>query len=99
MRKTLWSGLYFALRLSLVIGFCLVWFTPGARANDPLDSWTLVNFPTNYAGRLNGVAYGNGRYVAAGAYFVSDLGFVVTSEDGLNWTLRTTNTPGNLTLD
>jgi len=36
------------------------------------------------------MAYGNGRYVLVGQQAADDNGFVQTSEDGINWTMRTT---------
>lgn len=70
-----------------------------AQANaDPLDNWSTNKAVTNPVGfegfQLLGITYGNGRYVAVGQYpgFPSDAnGVVETSDDGLNWTMRTTH--------
>jgi hypothetical protein len=49
---------------------------------DPLDTWTWRNpLPTGDA--LNSVAYGSGLFVAVG-----DAATIVTSAEGVNWTLR-----------
>ncbi len=60
---------------------------------DALDNWTPGNVSTNneegspgYV--LSGIAYGNGRYVAVGEYFMDDYGVIETSDDGTNWTMR-----------
>ncbi len=47
--------------------------------------WSLVSTP--YAGRLSGVEYGAGLFVAVG-----DGGTILTSPDGETWTTRTTPT-------
>ncbi|HWI57024.1 MAG TPA: hypothetical protein VNZ22_07345 [Bacillota bacterium] len=52
---------------------------------DALDHWTTNQVSTNYFG-LRCVAYGQGRYVAFGEY--SDWGAILSSEDGIHWTLR-----------
>ncbi|HEU0039376.1 MAG TPA: hypothetical protein VFR76_08890, partial [Verrucomicrobiae bacterium] len=58
-------------------------FSTPTRA-DSLDNWTANQVGTNVFW-LNKVAYGSGRYVAAG-WSCSDFGIVLTSEDGRNWT-------------
>jgi hypothetical protein len=50
-------------------------------------TWTKRNSGTPY---LNGVAYGNGTFVAVG-----DDGIVVTSPDGVTWTERNSGTNSN----
>jgi len=59
-------------------------FSISVRA-DALDNWTTNQVSTN-GFRLNCVIYGNGRYVVAGGW--ADGGFIMSSEDGLNWTTR-----------
>jgi hypothetical protein len=57
---------------------------------DALDNWTSKQINTNSFG-LRDVTYGNGRYVAVGEETVgSDFGVILTSEDGVNWTVRRT---------
>lgn len=62
---------------------------------DPLDNWTAGQVNTNlvggavYGSQFLGVAYGAGRYVAVGQYASDDNATIQTSEDGVNWTLRT----------
>ncbi|MFO1511757.1 MAG: hypothetical protein U1F83_02410 [Verrucomicrobiota bacterium] len=51
----------------------------------PLDNWTTNQVSTNSFG-LDCAVYGNGRYVAYGEY--SDYGVIMSSEDGINWSLR-----------
>src|SRR6266851_4860341 len=57
---------------------------------DALDNWTqsqvVTNSPGYYGSTLAGLAYGNGRYVAVGAFAADDSGVVQTSQDGINWT-------------
>jgi hypothetical protein len=61
---------------------------------DALDNWTTNQVSTNWFG-LTHVVFGNGRYVAAGYW--SDYGAILSSEDGLNWTLRVGSPDGPLT--
>jgi hypothetical protein len=65
---------------------------PAAARADALDHWTRSQVSTNPIGymgiSLGSVAYGQGRYVAVGSYTVSDTGMIQTSEDGVNWTMR-----------
>jgi hypothetical protein len=49
-------------------------------------SWTQQTSGTR--DDLNGVAYGNGLFVAVG-----DFGTILTSPDGVNWTVRTSAWP------
>jgi len=62
----------------------LLSFSLSTRA-DALDNWTTTQVSSN-SFHLSNVVYANGRYVAAGGR--SDGGAIMTSEDGLNWTLR-----------
>jgi hypothetical protein len=61
-----------------------------ARA-DALDNWSPSMVVTNsgyYLGMgLSAVTYGNGRFVAVGAYRYDDSGLVQTSVDGVNWAM------------
>src|ERR1051326_9393485 len=50
-----------------------------------MDHWTTELVSSNHIG-LDFVAFGQGRYVAYGEY--SDWGAIMSSEDGINWTLR-----------
>ena len=72
-QKTTWRAL------------ALVWALTARTNAGPLDHWTTNQVSTNYFG-LTEVAYGAGRYVASGSY--SDYGVLLSSEDGLQWTLR-----------
>jgi hypothetical protein len=78
------------IALGLIVAFLLV-SSPSLRA-DALDNWTRSQVSTNpfgdYGIWLLGVTYGNGRYVAVGQYVEDDYGVVETSEDGMNWTMR-----------
>jgi len=61
-------------------------------------TWTLRNsYPNSY---LNAVAYGNGRYIAVGADYVSGSIWghaILTSTDGVSWTrVYHTDTEGEL---
>lgn len=67
-----------------------------ASASDPLDNWTIIDNGTNKD--LNGVAYGNGTFVAVGGNKVEDpkdtpYGIILTSPDGVTWT---DTTPQNI---
>jgi len=61
-----------------------------AVAASPLDDWT-VRGPLPTGANLNGVAYGNGTYVAVG-----NNGVVMTSVDGASWTNHTSGITSNL---
>ncbi|MGA2242426.1 MAG: hypothetical protein ABSH11_10385 [Verrucomicrobiota bacterium] len=78
------------LAFGLIASFLLV-SLPSLRA-DALDNWTRSLVSTNpfgFAGIwLIGATHGNGRYVAVGQYVEDDYGVVETSEDGMNWTMR-----------
>jgi hypothetical protein len=80
------------VRVAALVGLLMVSGEVSARA-DALDNWTrsqVVTNPIGYQGLgLGGVAYGNGRYVAVGQYSGDDNGVIQTSEDGVNWTMRT----------
>ncbi|MBE0543467.1 MAG: hypothetical protein IH623_19150 [Verrucomicrobia bacterium] len=69
---------------AICVGIFLSTSTPTARA-DALDNWTTNQVSTN-SFQLNRVVYGGGRYVAAGG--LGDGGVLMSSEDGVNWTLR-----------
>ena len=73
-----------ALEFSTLI-FLLICAQIG-RATDPLDTWTWRN-PLPTGNTLNGIAYGNGQFVAVGV-----AGTIVTSADGVNWLLRQSGT-------
>ena len=57
---------------------------------DPLDVWHWRN-PLPQGNDLNGVAFGNGTFVAVGGH-----GTVLTSSDGINWVLRPSGTDNSL---
>lgn len=57
---------------------------------DSLDNWQWKN-PLPTGNQLNGIAYGNGLFVAVGG-----LGTVVTSPDGVTWTVRSSGSTNNL---
>ena len=67
-------------------------FAPASARADALDNWTRGQVSTNPMGymgiMLRGSAFGNGRYVTVGTYTESDTGVIQTSEDGVNWTMR-----------
>src|SRR5437763_11737728 len=77
-----------SMRGSLTV---LCWISVAVVASaDALDNWTPSKVATNdlgYSGdQLQGVAYGNGRFVAVGAQSASDFGVLQFSEDGTTWT-------------
>ncbi len=82
MRNLLLRNLRILLLSSAVL------LTASSARADALDNWTSASFsPNNFF--LHGVTYGGGRYVAVGQEnAIWDYGVIVTSEDGLNWTLR-----------
>lgn len=71
-------------RISTLLATLLIIGCLKSRA-DILDSWTTNLLSTTAA--MDCVVYGNGRYVAYGE--VSDYGYLYSSEDGFNWTPRT----------
>jgi hypothetical protein len=79
--KLLWVGL-----IVLFVNF----FFPYFSIADPLDNWHLRN-PLPQGNNLSGVAYGNGTFVAVG-----ELGTILTSPDGVTWTIRTSGTSAYL---
>ncbi len=76
----------------LLLAILLCGFARSSTA-DSLDRWTPVSLqPTpnpmySYGCRFEAVAYGNGRFVAAGQYVADDYGVVETSTDGINWSM------------
>lgn len=81
-----------ALSSPVICAVLMAAFHPVPCKADALDNWNslqVVTNPVGYAGfNFGGIAYGNGRYVAVGAYVGDDNGMVQTSDDGLNWTVR-----------
>src|SRR6185295_1895029 len=61
-----------------------------AIAQHPLDSWVRRTVPGPNSA-LNGIAYGNGTFVAVG-----DNSFVARSTDGITWTTSTAGAYGTL---
>jgi len=55
------------------------------------DGWDVADIPTNYVHAWHKVIYGGGQYVAIAIDSdISAPGMVMTSPDGITWTLRTT---------
>lgn len=80
MRKTLWL-------IGLVLTLSLTAYG-GQTSPSPGSTWTLQ---TSASYPLNGVAYGNGTFVAVG-----EDGTILTSRDGRNWTRQTSGTSKDL---
>ena len=57
---------------------------------DPLDNWHWRN-PLPQGNTLEAIAYGNGTFVAVG-----DSGTILTSPDGVTWTIRSSGTSNSL---
>lgn len=57
---------------------------------DPLDNWHWRN-PLPQGNSLNGVGYGNSKFVAVG-----NAGTMLTSTDGMNWALMVSGTTNDL---
>ena len=78
--------------LSSAVSLCILLLLAGPLRADPFDNWTASQVSTNPPGQLGlqlrGLAYGNRRYVCVGQYASDDNGFVQTSDDGINWTMR-----------
>ncbi len=66
-------------KISSLFILCFILFLPCIVAADPLDNWHVRS--TNHG--LQGVAYGNGLFVAVGK------GKILTSSDGVMWTEKT----------
>ncbi len=78
-----------ALKFSAVLALLIL--TEVGRAG-PLDTWTWRN-PLPTGNDLNGIAYGNGEFVAVGGRSQAHCngcweGTIVTSADGVNWVPR-----------
>jgi hypothetical protein len=73
----------------LISLFCLLFLLHTSHA-DPLDNWHWRN-PLPQGNSLNGVTYGNGRFVAVG-----NAGTILTSPDGVTWTQRDSGVAQNL---
>lgn len=66
---------------SVAVGYKSIYFSPDR------STWWSVPQATTGNIYINSVAWGKGKFVAVG-----DLGTVQTSEDGMQWTLRSSNT-------
>jgi hypothetical protein len=78
-----------------LLGFSLLLITlliciPDFLIADPLDNWHLRN-PLPQGNDLRGVTYGSGTFVAVG-----DSGTILTSPDGVTWTIATSGTNSDL---
>jgi hypothetical protein len=67
--------------ITILIVICL----PYLSSADPLDNWHVRNAVSPHVqdNGFSGMTYGNGTFVAVGAY-----GTILTSEDGISWTVR-----------
>jgi hypothetical protein len=72
------------LLLSTILAITL--FSPPAQCGDWLDTWTWRN-PLPQGNPLLSVAYGHGSFVAVGSF-----GTILTSSDGVAWTLQNSGT-------
>lgn len=66
-------------------------FFPPPVDADPLDNWRWRS-PLPQGNHLNAAAFGKDTIVAVG-----DTGTIITSQDGINWTVRSAPTSSNLT--
>lgn len=65
-----------------VLFFILFNIFPIISTADPLDNWHWRN-PLPQGNWLNGITYGNDTFVTVG-----DSGTILTSPDGIEWTVR-----------
>jgi len=80
---------YLSILIFLIIGFLPLLFSPVEGLTGPLDHWHLRYSSGNH---LNGIAYGNGTFVAVG-----NAGTILTSLDGgVTWTPQTVSPTNNL---
>ncbi len=82
------------LKLGTGLKFILLYAVAAERmfAADPLDTWHVRTPPTAAAKLdLNGVAYGNGRWVVVG-----EDGIILSSADGVNWQAEVNPAPYGL---
>jgi len=73
----------------MVLWACAVWLLADLQAN-PLDHWYWRN-PLPQGNFLHDVGYGGGVFVAVG-----DYGTIITSTNGLDWTLQASKTEASL---
>src|SRR6266699_3746618 len=66
----------------LFVAFGLAILLRLAEASDPLEQWS--SGPSGLPPNVAGMAYGNGRFVAAG-FTNADAGWLVSSSDGQHW--------------
>ena len=83
------------MTMKKLLGFSLLLITlliciPDFLIADPLDNWHLRN-PLPQGNDLRGVTYGSGTFVAVG-----DSGTILTSPDGVTWTIATSGTNSDL---
>jgi hypothetical protein len=64
-------------------------FLPYVSSANPLDNWVAVTSPSNHW--FYGMTYGNGTFVTVG-----DYGTILTSPDGVAWTLQTSGYTNHL---
>ena len=74
------------LKISLLVIGLLIFLPYVSMADSPLDHWHWRS-PLPQGNNLWGVTYGNSIFVAVG-----DGGTILTSTDGVNWTIRTSGT-------
>jgi hypothetical protein len=72
-------------RIFLLISFLIILIPCFAYA-DPLDNWHWRN-PLPTGNTLHDIAYGNDIFIAVGK-----IGTIITSSDGINWTMRNSGT-------
>jgi hypothetical protein len=77
-RKNFWLS---CIAIVMLLWFFLPAYSPAA---DPLDNWYWRN-PLPQGEHIYSFAYGNGIFVAVG-----ESGTIMTSPDGINWSVRHT---------
>ncbi|OPY70507.1 MAG: hypothetical protein A4E57_00510 [Syntrophorhabdaceae bacterium PtaU1.Bin034] len=74
------------IAFALLLAGAFAFLTGAFASADPLDTWYWRN-PLPQGNQLNGVDFVNGNFIASGA-----VGTIMTSKNGIDWTIRNSGT-------